>query len=157
MNVRIGFSTSRAWYSRIIRRETKSRVSHTFLVVDFAGTDLVFEEGTFGYTVRTLADLAKHDTIVAIVKPKYPVEMGFIKSLADLGQPYGYLVLLGMAFVMFGRKLGRRWRNPLRSAHSMICSERNTLVLQDSLYPGAHLFDPSSTSPEDLLEFLSPP
>lgn len=154
MNIRIGFSTSKTWYARVIRWFTKSKVSHTFFVVPALGHELVFEEGTFGWTVRTLEDLAKQDTIVALVTPKYPILVGFEKSLKDLGQPYGYGVLLGMFFVMIARSMGRRIRNPFRSAHSMICSERGISVLQDSGYPGSEHFDPATTTPEDLLEFV---
>lgn len=152
--IRVGFSTSPAWYSRLIKDVTKSECSHTFIVADFMGVDLVFEEGTFGFTVRTLADLAAHDTIVEIITPKVPLDVGFVASFKQLGQPYGYLVLLGMAFVMLGRKFGKHWKNPLKSAHSMICSERNATILAASGYPHAAMLDAASTSPEDLRQFM---
>lgn len=150
----IGFSTSNAWYSRAIRFFTKSRCSHTFLVVSILGTWVVLEEGFFGYMARTLDDLRKHDTIVALYRPRHSIRAGVKASLTDLGQPYDYLGLIGMAFVMLGRRLGKKWSNPLASTHAMICSERVTRVLQGSNYPFTERYEPASTTPEDLLEFL---
>jgi hypothetical protein len=152
MNIRFAFSTSNAWYSRLIRDASKAKVSHTFVIVPALGTELVFQEGALGWSVCTLASM--QDSIVKVVTPKYPVDVGFAKSLTDLGQPYDYLGLLGMAWVMFWRWLGHKVRNPLASAHAMFCSERGTRILQDSNYPGADKLDPAATTPEDLLDFL---
>jgi hypothetical protein len=155
LQLRIGFSTSNAWYSRVIRWFTKSRCSHTFFVANVEGVDLAFEEGAVGWSVRTFANLSAGDTVVALLKPEHPVDAGFLKSWDELGQPYGYCVLVGMLFVMTARRLGKRIKNPFTSAHSMICSERGVRVLQDSGYPGAGELDPASTTPEDLLEFVT--
>jgi len=152
--IRIGFSTSRAWYSRLIRAVTKSRCSHTFLVVDLLGVPMVLEEGAFGYLPsRRLADVPA-DELVGLYVPKAPqvqLEEAVRASLSEVGQMYGYLVLLGMAVVYSGRWLGHKWRNPLASPHSNICSERGCKVLQAAGEPGVSSMDPSATSPEDLL------
>lgn len=151
--VQLGFSTSPAWYSKVIKDFTKSKVSHTFLIVSLFGVALVLEEGYHGYSMRLLADFP--DKIVRIVVPKVDLRAAVRESLKDLGQPYGYPKLLGMFFVMCARRLGHKIRNPARNSRSMICSERNTRILQAAKYPGADKLDPSSTSPEDLLEFLT--
>lgn len=153
--IQLGFSTSRAWYSRLIRLVTKSRCSHTFLVVDFCGRRIVLEEGTFGYLPSRMFDAVPKDELVGVFTPKAP-QYKLLKavqaSLPDVGQRYGYLVLLGMFVVYLGRWLGKKWKNPLRSGTSDICSERNTLILQAAGEPGTEGMDPSATSPEDLLE-----
>jgi hypothetical protein len=152
--IRIGFSTSRAWYSVLIRRVTRSRCSHTFLVVDLLGVPMVLEEGPFGYfPSRRLADVPT-DELVGLFLPhasQARLEESVRASLSEVGQMYGYLVLLGMAWVYFGRWLGKKFHNPLKSGKSNICSERNCKVLQAAGEPGVASFDPSSTSPEDLL------
>lgn len=155
MNPRIGFSTSDAWYSRIIRRFTKSPVSHTFLLVEVLGRDLVFEEGPDGFHARTVENFSRGNRIVTIIEPKHPIDTGVEAAFVWLGQRYDYIGLFGMFFVMVARWFGRKIKNPMSSASSMFCSEANTRVLQLSGYPGAETLDPSSTSPADLMEFLS--
>lgn len=152
----IGFSTSKVWYSNLIRWATKAKVSHAFLLASFLGKLLVFQEGPLGYSVCTFEKFKKDNEVVALIVPKVSIEEGFKKSLAQLGQPYAYLALLGFAFVLFVKLLG--WKlthNPLSSAHSTFCSQRGAQILRDSHYPGAETLDPELTSPEDLLLFLN--
>jgi hypothetical protein len=152
----IGFSTSRAWYSRLIRKFTKSKVSHTFLLTNVHGNLLVFQEGPLGYSVRAYEGFHKENQVVSLVCPKVSILKGFQKSLAELGQPYAYLALLGFGLVLLLRHFG--WRlthNPFSSKRATFCSQRNTEILQDSGYPGAEALNPALTSPEMLLEFLS--
>lgn len=157
MKILVGFSTSDAWYSRIIRKFTRAKCSHTFILLEKAllGEDLVLEEGTFGWSMRSRSDFEQGNTIVELVDPRHPVDLGVRRALAWLGQRYDYSGLLGMFFVMLARARGWRIKNPLASPHANFCSEMNTRILQWSGYPGAHLLDPSTTTPEDLLEFLS--
>lgn len=152
----VGFTTSKHWYSGIIRRETRSECSHTFLVFPFRGRNMVAEEGDAGWSIRTLDALLETDTLIALLPPKVALDKGFDESLVDLGQRYGWWTLFGMAFVMAARRFGKKVRNPLASSHSMICSERVAKVMIDSGDIGALQFDPASTTPQDLLEYLSP-
>ena len=153
----IGFSTSKAWYSRVIRWCTKSKVSHTFLIASVYGRPMVFQEGVLGYSVRDLKGFKDDNQIVALVLPKWDLTKGFRKSLDQMGQPYAYFGVLGMFFVILGRHLGKHIKNPFTSAHATFCSQRNTEVLQDSGYPDSKSLVADSTSPEDLLEFLKKP
>ena len=156
MDVVFGFSTSRAWYSRLIRWATKSKCSHTFLLVNVEGELLVFQEGPLGYGVRSFEAFKTENEVVDLVPPKHSILEGFRKSLVELGQPYAYVQLVGFGLVLLARTLG--WHlshNPFSSKRSTFCSERGARVLQDSGYPGSERLEPSMTSPEDLLEFLS--
>lgn len=155
MRARIGFSTSDAWYSRIIRRFTKSEVSHTFLLVEVLGRDLVFEEGPDGFHARTVENFSKGNRIVRVIEPKYPIDAGVEAAFVWLGQRYDYVGLLGMFFVMVARWFGKKIHNPMSSASSMFCSEAGARVLQLSGYPGSEALDPAATTPMDLMEFLS--
>lgn len=137
---------------------TKSKVSHTFLLANAYGRLLVWQEGPLGYSVRSYEGFRKENKVVSLICPKAPIIRGFQKSLAELGQPYAYLALLGFGLVLLLRHFG--WRlthNPLSSHRSTFCSQRNTEILQDSDYPGASELNPALTSPEMLLEFLSRP
>jgi hypothetical protein len=153
--IQIGFSTSNAWYSRMIRWVTKSKCSHTFLICDFYGRRVVLEEGPFGYFPSRLFSAVPSDELVGVFTPRASQEAlakAVHDSIQDIGQAYGYLVLIGMAVVYLGRWLGKKWRNPLASGRSNICSERNCKILKDAEEPGVENMDPSATSPEDLLE-----
>lgn len=153
----VGFSTSKAWYSRLIRWFTKSRCSHTFLLVKMLGELLVFQEGPLGWGAKSFTQFKEENTVVDLI-PVEGLEDGFKKTLPQLGMPYGYLPLLGMFPVMVAKRLGWHMRNPLRGIHTPFCSARNAQIIQDSpqcpFYERAKSLDPMSTSPEDLWEFL---
>ncbi len=155
LNIRVGFSTSNAWYSTLIRKVTKAKCSHAFLIMSVLGQDLVFEEGVTGYSTRTLENMEKSgSTIVQVVVPKVDLTVGMTWSLARLGQRYDYAGLFGMAWVMFWRALKKKVHNPLASNKAMFCSEEVTRVLQESGFPGSEKLDPPTTDPESLRLFL---
>ena len=144
MRIRFGFSTSDWWVSRVIRFFTRAKVSHAFVLLE--GTelgDLVLEAEWCGLKLSTRAALTRGSTrIVALVDPipgmAGPVEKATRAALSWLDVPYDYAGLFGMAWVAFGRWLGKKWKNPLRSARSMFCSDAVVaLVLQPAGWPGA--------------------
>jgi len=114
---------------------------------------MVLEEGYHGYSMRPMSVFP--DSIVQIITPKVDITAAVQASFKDLGQSYGYSTLIGMFFVMIARWFGKKIKNPLASARSQICSERNTRLLQAAGYPGAEALDPPTTDPETLMEFLS--
>lgn len=152
---RIGFSTSKtSWVSKIIRWFTDGKTSHTFLVYydeDFK-RDMVLEATQGGFRIVPFSHYEK--SLVAIFTPKYSVDEGLQKAVDWLGENYDYEGLLGMAWVELGRWLGRKWHNPLHSAHAMFCSEAVVRIMQGANYPGSEVFDPASTDPEMLLKFF---
>jgi hypothetical protein len=152
----VGFSTSNALVSRLIRYFTKAKVSHTFLVIrsPMLEEDLVIEAGWGGFQATTLRRFKKKNEIVALLKPIVPLDKGLRDSLAWLGESYDFGGLFGMAFVLLGRWLRRKYANPLHDSRALFCSEANTLVLQASGYPGADGLAPTETSPEDLFLFM---
>lgn len=156
MNPRIGFSTSKAWYSAIIRWFTGARVSHTFFLITLWGREMVLEEGVFGWSLRTRENFEHGNVIVELVTPKrtLQIDVALRQSLDWLGSRYDYAGLLGMLPVMVARWFGKKLRNPLASSHAMFCSEAGARILQLADYPGAETLDPVDTTPEDLLRFL---
>lgn len=153
---RIGFSTSRtSWISRIIRWFTASAVSHCFIVYydDEWKRDMVMEsEGGLGGAVR-IVPFETIKGIVTLVTPKHDIEIGMFKMADRLGQMYDYGGLFGMAWVILGRWLKKKWSNPWQSSRAMFCSELVAQVLLDSHYPKA-TFVPGDTDPQMLLEFF---
>ena len=155
--IKIGFSTSKALTSRAIRWATRSRVSHTFLLVEgsFFGQDMVMEAVASGFRLVPFATFKKQNEIVTLITPVVPLDKGVEEAVNWLGERYNFEGIFGMLFVLLGRWLGRKWRNPFRSANSLFCSEVNTLVVKESGYPGTAGLDPFSTDPEDLEECLA--
>ena len=157
MTTRVGFSTSPTnILSRIIRWFTKSRVSHAFLVYkdsDF-DRDMVMEATLGGFKIVPFDKFSQSTTVIALFDPKHSLDVGLNKAVDLLGEDYDYTGLFGMMFVLFGRWLKRKWRNPWSSSKSMFCSEAVARVMRWSLYPGTEEMEMEDTTPEDLLEFF---
>ena len=155
MSTRIGFSTSKtSWISRIIRWFTLGSSSHVFFIyfdTDWK-RDMVMEATQGGFKITPFSQHA--GGTIKIVTPKFSIEEGLTKAVDWLGEGYDYAGLFGMAWVEFGRWLGRKWRNPLRSSKTMFCSEAVARAMIESKYPGVMEWDPQSIDPEMLLEFF---
>jgi hypothetical protein len=155
--LKIGFSTARhnpiSW---IIRKLTRSRASHAWLQLTVQPFDLemVFEATEWGVRLVPWRIFRRHNRIVARFEPLVPLDAGLVEAKRWLGARYDFGGLLGMFFVVVGRLLGRKRKNPWNSAKAMFCSELVTTVLIGSGYPGAREHAPSQTSPQDLLDFL---
>jgi hypothetical protein len=155
---RIGFSTTDALVSRIIRKLTGSQVSHAFLVyrdVDFE-REMVMEAVGAGFRIVPLDKFRKHNRVVAIVTPRHSLERGLRAAVEWLGESYDTAGLLGMALYLARRALQRgrrRLRNPLASQRALFCSEAVALACRESAYPGFDR-DPETTSPQDLYLFF---
>lgn len=150
-----GFSRDSSAPSLIIRDVTRAPVSHAFLIMDVPemGGELVIEASIWGIRAIARETFEAENTIVATWSGP-SLAPGLAEARRWLGEPYGIAKLLGMAVVYLGRLLRHRWRNPASRAHSMICSELVTRVLQASGVSAVADLDPASTSPEDLLVAL---
>lgn len=156
LSFKIGFSTSKSLASVAIRWFTKSKVSHTYLVVEGSmfGIPMVLQASTGGFEVISHTKFSKDNEIVTEI-PINASDEGFKKSALWLGQNYDFGGLFGSAIVIIGRWFKRRWKNPWQSSKALFCSEYIVRWLQESDVPGAEDMDPSATNPEDLLDFLS--
>ena len=156
--IRVGFSTCKTnVLSRIIRWFTKSQASHAWLLVEgsFLGMDMVMEATEGGFRITPYETFKKGHDIVAVLDTAFPLDSGVRTAAAWLGERYDYLGLFGSAFVMLGRWMKRKWKNPLDEPHAMFCSEAVAFIIKESGYPGSESMDPSSTTPQDLMDFLS--
>lgn len=155
--IRIGFSTTNAPLSRLIRWLTKSAVSHTWLVYydeDF-GQDMVLEATLTGVRLVPYDVFKRHNKLVTEVRPvTVPLQAGLAEVGRWLGAHYDFGGLLGMAVVLLGRSLKRRWRNPLRSSRAMFCSELVAVALKASKYPGTDSWVPSQVDPDTLYKHV---
>jgi hypothetical protein len=131
-------------------------VSHTFLIyfdVDFQ-RDMVMEATDGGFRIVPFDRYTKHADYLRVFKPRLPIDTGLMAAVDWLGERYDYTGVFGMAWVMFGRWLKRKWHNPWHGANALFCSEAVTKVLQAASYPGVERLEPETTTPEDLLEFF---
>lgn len=154
--IRVGFSTSKHNpLSKLIRWFTRSTVSHAFLIywdTDWQ-RDMVMEATSGGVRIVPIEHYEKQ--IVCVFTPKHPLDAGLAKAVDWLGEHFDYSGLVGMVWVRIGRWLGRKWRNPLRSAHGMFCSEFVSRTMVAVPYPGTGQWDPQSIDPQALVEFFS--
>ena len=155
---RIGFSTTNALLSRLVRRLTRSRVSHAFLVyrdVDF-DREMVMEAVGAGFRIVPLDKFAKHNRLVRIFTPRHSIDEGLKAAVDWLGEGYDAPGLVGMGLLVLGRLLRLRLgtRNLLARSRSLFCSEAVALACRSCGYPGFR-FEPDTTTPEDLFAFFS--
>ncbi len=156
---RIGFSTTDALFSRLIRRFTGSKVSHAFLVyfdVDF-DREMVMEAVGAGFRIVPLDKFARHNRVVEIVTPRHPIDEGLKAAVDWLGEGYDARGILGMALLLAFRALRRRTRrvrNLLASRRALFCSEAVARACRACRYPGFDR-DPETTTPQDLYAFFS--
>lgn len=153
---RVGFSTSKGPLSAVIRRVMRSPSSHAFLIYydEDLGTDMVLEAVGEGFHLITLERVKKTSTVVEVIDLKRSLNQGLAFLAGWLGTRYDTAGLLGMGWVLAGRAIRRRWRNPFGSSKSMFCSEAITRALKADGFPGVDGLDPEATSPADLMAFL---
>jgi hypothetical protein len=166
LTVKIGFSTSDWWVSKVIRLFTQATVSHTYIVFDDTASPFgheVYQAAWDGFVMSTRDKLTRGTTRII---QEVPVDIDPKAALgmcrAWLETPYDYLGLVGEAWVQVGKLFGQRWNNPLAGAHHMFCSEAATYLLQ--MCPGGGIssakvvgVDPRKEDPEALLKALTTP
>lgn len=153
--IQIGFSRRKRWnpISALITFFTGSPATHAWLLVEVCGEPIVFEASNWSFRTIHLETMQQYDEIVRTFVPKYPLEAGFARMLHELHRPFDVLGLIGMAIVMLGRRLRRKWRNPIHGDRALFCSEMVARVCVHADYPGFHI-DPDEVTPADLMEFF---
>jgi hypothetical protein len=156
---RIVFSTSNAWYSRLIRKCMGSAVSHVMLQFEVFEEPILLHADFGGVQFTPRARFEQHNTIVAEYEllntiPKENIAV----AIAHLNERYDYVGLLGYAWVLMLQRWFPNRRpvlNPLASSHAVVCSE----FVARFDYHGAVVstfkgMDPETTTPDDLLKAL---
>jgi len=157
-STRVGFSTPN-WFnpvSWLVRTVTGSKASHAFFVYhdnDF-DLDMVMEAHELGFRLTPLKHFQKWNKIVKLVAPKHSIDVG-LKHIARryLGSEYDFAGLFGMTWVMIGRFLKRKWKNPWRGSRNVFCSE--SVILAMKMSPGYETVDlVADSSPQDLYDWF---
>lgn len=118
---------------------------------------MVMEATEVGFRYIPLASFEKNNDIIEVVTPRFPLDVGVHAANYWLGESYDFVGLVASFFVILGRWLKRKVKNPVQNPRAMFCSEAVTRVLQLSGYPGTSDLDPASVTPQDLLDLLKVP
>lgn len=153
--ISIGFSTTDKLLSRIIRKLTKSRVSHSFIMFDWLGKKWVLEAGFNGVGILPLERfLADGNIIVEVVDLPHVELEDLIPAMEDMGERYDFGGLLGGIVPLIGKWFKQKWHNPFNDTKALFCSEFIVYWLQDLAFEPAYNLVPEDVSPEELLKLL---
>ncbi len=157
----VGFSTPRLWnpLSALIRTMTRSRTSHTFLVVEdpIFELRLVLEAHSTGFRLISLTRFVKDNKMLAIVvpRPDRPIECGLPAAGEWLGARFDVVGLFGIFLALLARWLVQRpWRNPFPTSSALFCSEAVIRTLKEAGYPDSSELGDETTTPGELLAWF---
>lgn len=158
-NVRVGFSTPKRFnpISWLVRKVTGSRCSHAWFLYysDTFDMEMVAEAHELGFRLQPYERFLEDNIVVAVITPKFPIDNGLKCVVREyLTTGYNWGGLLGMAIVALGRKLKKRWNNPLRSPKHVFCSEAVYRAMKWSKGYESIDEDPESVDPEELMKHL---
>jgi len=148
-DVRIVFTASRTWFGKLIRKITKSKVSHVFVEIPVWGQRFAVESTVSGTRIVP-AHKARH-YIHSEFQCSFPVRPGLLAIGEKLGSPYdwagtfflGILIIVGQWFKM-------KWKKLCWNTKSLKCSELVAFFLQSVgvIRKEANI---EITTPDDLL------
>jgi hypothetical protein len=147
--VHVGFSTTVGWFSRMVRRFTRSRVSHCIVVYrsEVFAQEMVLEASGNGFRMISWRRWDRANKLVALYRLNLPQDdlRSALQRLADrLGDSYDTFSLFGFAV--------RRWlrlkRVPFNSKAKLVCSEALALFLH---WCGLPIQNIGAMTPQSLL------
>jgi len=115
---------------------------------------MVMEATEVGFRYIPFSVFSGKNDVLEVITPPHPLDKGVHMANAWLGESYDFVGLFSTFFVIVGRWLKRKVKNPGQSSRAMFCSEAVTRVIQASEYPGTVDLDPASVTPQDLLDLL---
>lgn len=159
MRVWVGFSTSSALISKLIRAITHADVSHAFFILD---TDevgaLVYQSVSGGPQITTLAEFLKDNTIVRKHAPKIDVADAVKRSIARfVGYGYDFAADLSDGLTDIAHDAGLNWQADFAGQHASECAAlvvRTLRLCVDPGYPEIDTLDPHHIEPGQLDQFM---
>jgi len=148
-DVKIVFTASQSWFGKLIRRFTKSRVSHVFVQFPVWGQDCAVE-ATVGGTRLVLAGKTRHHVMREFSFVGGVEKESLINIMQYLGTPYDYTGILFLAWVRIAWSwLKLKITNPRWSSRALKCSELAFLFFKEVGVPVRTARE--LVSPEDIL------
>lgn len=143
------FSTSDRWISKAIRRVTGSRVSHVAFLTLASEQTVVLHADVGGVQFTPLAEFLRKNRIVEAYEratcTTRDEACSLARAMAKLGDSYDYASIVTRAVARFVQWFGVKFRNPLRSPRSVVCSEFVARTVSDFARYSAE-----DVEPEDL-------
>jgi hypothetical protein len=130
MKITVGFSKNNKIFSKIIRWATRSNVSHCYIVINHRSNPewkLVSHAQGLNVHYVSYQHFAQCNEIIQEIE--VPITEELAKKAEELrwtksGTPYGWLQVLGYVWVLFGKWIGKSWKNPLADGgHTHVCVE----------------------------------
>lgn len=139
--------------SWLIRRATKSKVSHVSIGSDIHGVDVALEAGVSGVTPMIRSKFEATNIIVEQywIKDGIVSEEALKHAVEEIGEGFDYAGLLGFGLVILvARWFRKKIKNPWASPKTVWCSEFVLHLNRDKTIPEWNDFEPESVTPEDL-------
>ena len=158
-NITIGFSTTKLFVSRFIRRITGSSCSHAFIAFNDASLKMrmVMQAESWGYELRPWNRWQRGNILVAEFRPTGPKLDDALRKLARrLGTKFDYrsFVIIGIKSIFTSWYRNRFSLSPERDPWKLTCSEAVIRFLNFGRYRTVRDLDPETTSPGELLRAL---
>lgn len=150
----IGFSTTNRLVSRLIRWITKAQVSHTFLIVELYGQSWAVGAEFNGLVMIPMKKFQAKNIIKAVCRVPELTDEKLSVLMGSLGEAYDFGGLFGGIFPQIGRWFKRKWKNPWNNRKALFCSEFVVQALQLAGLPGAETLCPTTTTPQEIKDFL---
>lgn len=149
----ICLSASRGLFQWAIRKLTRSKVNHAFLIYesgDFGGWFAV-EIAEDGPTTIPAGRALKDKSYLEVYEPRFDLREGMKRRRGDLGRGYDWLGIVGFLLKLIVLRVFRRdIDNPLQDEGRSFCSEYVTGAIAAS--PDSQLdgIDPDNQAPRHL-------
>jgi hypothetical protein len=144
------FSTSGGFLSWLIRKIQGSDISHCAIGTSMHGVPVVIEDTAGGVRIYPRARWEQGKKIVREYAFVPDMDSGLHAAIQRVGDKYDYVGLIGMLWVMLGRWLHQKWKNPIAKPGAAWCSEFVVRMDVDKVIPEWDGLDPETVAPRDL-------
>lgn len=146
--VTIGFSHADSWFSRLIMRATRSKISHTYIR---RSDNLVYQASGLRVNEESYDTFLSYETVVKEIEidiTDEQFERGEKFRKESLGLPYSMREICGFSWVLFMRSMGKKVPNPFKDgdrAYVCVSLVAEYIGLDDSS---------ENITPDDLYQIL---
>jgi hypothetical protein len=150
------FSVATSWLSWLIKRFTRSRVSHTAIGTDMHGVPVILHATQGGVQVTLRSRFERGNVVLEEYRIKPAVQdaledQSLRHAVEHVGERYDYAALVGYAaLILAWRWFRKKIKNPLASPRALVCSEFCLHLNHAQAIPEWNGLDPERTTAEDL-------
>lgn len=149
-DVRVVFTASQTWFGKLIRKVTRSKVSHVYIEIPIWGSRFAVEATVSGVRIVP-AEKAWH-SVVYVYKCLFDTRDGLKAVAAELGSPYDWVgtFFLGL-LIIIGRWFKLKWKALRWRTKALKCSELVALFFTRSGLMDKELVRAEIVTPDMLL------